>query len=161
MLGRFYPLSLLASRHAAALEQNSHTFWFITKAHILQAILDPRVILLLRQIYLNLSAIFCKYRLCCLRMKESGTSCIREHKHHGFHLRRSCKPGSSPGRLKTPLCCTHRGEGWQTEAYEPRPSLTKLTKKGLLVSLPNCHFLVRGGGGGKPCKFFITQFYSS
>ncbi|KGL90518.1 hypothetical protein N301_07051, partial [Charadrius vociferus] len=38
--------------------------------------------------------------LCCLRMQESGTSCIREYKHHGFHLLRSCKPRSSSGRLK-------------------------------------------------------------
>ncbi|KFQ90302.1 hypothetical protein N337_01734, partial [Phoenicopterus ruber ruber] len=38
--------------------------------------------------------------LCCVRMKESGTSSIREYKHHGFHLLRSCKPGRSSGRLK-------------------------------------------------------------
>ncbi|KFQ92267.1 hypothetical protein Y956_01370, partial [Nipponia nippon] len=37
--------------------------------------------------------------VCCLRMKESGTSCIREDK-HGFHLLRSCKPGSSSDHLK-------------------------------------------------------------
>ncbi|KFP31756.1 hypothetical protein N325_12132, partial [Colius striatus] len=38
--------------------------------------------------------------LCYLRMKVSGTSCTREYKHCGFHLLRSCKPGSSSGRLK-------------------------------------------------------------
>ncbi|KFO86370.1 hypothetical protein N320_02961, partial [Buceros rhinoceros silvestris] len=38
--------------------------------------------------------------LCCPRMKESGTNCFREYKHHGFHLLRSCKPGSLTGCLK-------------------------------------------------------------
>lgn len=128
MLRRFYSLSLLPSRHAAALEENSHTLWFITKAHILWATLNPHVILLLRQIYLNLSANFCKYRLCCLRMKEAGNSCIREYKHHGFHLPRSCQPGSSSGHLKTPLSCTHGGKDCQNEAYEPHLSLTLMIR---------------------------------
>ncbi|KFW82985.1 hypothetical protein N305_10799, partial [Manacus vitellinus] len=38
--------------------------------------------------------------LCCLRMEESRTSCIRAYKHHGFYLLRSCRPGSSSGCLK-------------------------------------------------------------
>lgn len=103
MLRWFYSLSLLDSRHTAASEQNSHTSWFITKAHILLAILNPHVILLLRQIYLNLSANSCKYRLCCLRMEESGTHCIREFKNHGFYFLRSCRPRTSLNCLKTPF----------------------------------------------------------
>ncbi|KFO59700.1 hypothetical protein N302_14619, partial [Corvus brachyrhynchos] len=38
--------------------------------------------------------------LCCLRMEESGTHCIREYKNNGVYFLRSCRPGKSLSCLK-------------------------------------------------------------